>query len=114
MRGLGNVFNEGGSDDISDSAVDNLTDGLEHEKDEKGRDREGIFVDPDGDPQRALDSLPGEPDGKRGKVLPDGSRAGLHKSTGESGGRAGPNTGSSTLHINRPAGKGNRKIRFTR
>jgi len=95
-----------------DSEIDRLTDGLDNEKDSRGRDRRGNFIDPEGNAQEALDSLPGEPDNNEGKILPDGSRAGLHDSSGSSGGRSGGNSGSTTLHVNRPKGKQDIKIRF--
>ena len=96
----------------TDGEIDNLTEGLDSETDTRGRPRRGQFVNPEGTAQEALDSLTGESDGNGGKILPDGSRAGVHTSTGSSGGQTGENAGSQTLHINRPDGKQNVKIRF--
>jgi RHS repeat-associated protein len=107
------VFNEeADSADQTDKEIDGLTDGLENEKDTRGRDREGNFIDPEGNAEDKLAGLTGESDGKGGKILPDGSRAGIHDSTGRSGGKIGESAGSKTLHVNRPPGKKNIKIRF--
>jgi len=106
---LGPYFN---AEDDSDSAIDDLIDGLEPELDKRGRPRPGNFIDPEGNPEEALGRLPGVSDGQGGKILPDGSRAGLHTSTGRSGGRIGQRTGRPTLHINRPGGKQNIKVGF--
>lgn len=96
----------------ADNEISDLIEGLESEKDSRGRDRKGQYVNPEGSAQDAIDSLTGESDGKGGKILPDGSRAGIHTSSGTSGGTAGENNGSETLHINRPVGKQDIKIRF--
>jgi hypothetical protein len=101
------VYNE-----VTDNEVDGLTDGLDNEKDSKGKDKKGNFVNPGGNATEAIDGLTGESDGQGGKILPDGSRAGSHTSSGTTGGEAGENTGSETLHINRPKGKQNIKIRY--
>lgn len=104
-----NQMNESAS---PDAEIDDLTNGLENETDSRGRPRNGQFVNPEGTAQGALDSLTGEPDGNGGKIMEDGSRAGSHTSSGTSGGQPGENSGSQTLHINRPKGKQNIKIRF--
>ena len=109
------IFNE--SSDTTDTVdtdreIENLTEGLEPEVDAKGRPRKGQYVDPNGNSQEAMDDLTGDDDGNGGKDLPDGSKAGTHQSSGKSGGKAGNNTGSKTLHINRPSGKQDVKIRY--
>ncbi len=51
-----------------------------------------------------MDTLPGNADEQNGqKTLPDGSVAGKHTST---------TTGQDTVHINRPKGKQDIKIRY--
>lgn len=69
-------------------------------------------MDPDGDADTALEELPGEMGENGQKTLPDGSVAGVHTSSGRSGGKPDENTGSKTLHINQPSGKGDVKIRY--
>lgn len=87
----------------TDAAVNGLTGGLQNETDEKGRPVSGHYVKPGGDAQKDLDSLPGDV-GKNGqKTLPDGSVAGVHTST---------TTGADTLHIHRPSGSRDIKIRY--
>ncbi len=96
----------------TDSEVEGLTEGLDSEKDSRGRDKKGNYVKPGGSASDDLDGLAGESDGKGGKILPDGSRAGIHTSTGTAGGKKGTNAGSDALHINRPTGKQYVKIRY--
>ena len=84
-------------DDASDEAVKGLTTGLE------SGGKKGIYVDPNGNPDDALDSLPGETGDNGQKTLPDGSVAGVHTST---------TTGARTVHIHRPTGKQDIKIRY--
>jgi len=87
------------SKDPSDQAVKDLTTGLEKETGGK----KGHFVNPEGNAQADLDSLPGTTNDNGQKTLPDGSVAGTHTSS---------TTGASTLHINRPKGKQDIKIRY--
>ncbi|HET8730830.1 MAG TPA: RHS repeat-associated core domain-containing protein [Moraxellaceae bacterium] len=87
----------------SDDAVAGVTDKLPNETDRRGRSVKGHFVSEDGDPQKDLDSLPGEMGENGQKIMPDGSRAGVHTSS---------TTGQQTLHINRPNGKQDVKIRY--
>ena len=91
------LFNE------SDEAVDRLTGGLQQATDTKGRPAKGFYVSPGGNAQSDLDSLPGEVGANGQKILPDGSVAGVHDST---------TTGVPSLHINRPSGKQDIKIRY--
>ena len=88
------------------------SEGLSSEKDGRGRDRKGQFVDLEGNAEKALDSLTGITNDNGQKTLPDGSVAGVHTSSGRSGGQTGENAGSETLHIKRPDGKQDIKIRF--
>lgn len=99
-----------GSD--TDTEVSGLIEGLSPETDRRGRDRKGQFVNPEGSAEDALDSLSGETGENGQKTLTDGSVAGVHTSSGKSGGKQGNNTGSKTLHIKRPPGKQDIKIRF--
>jgi hypothetical protein len=71
--------------------------------DARGREKRGHWKKHNGDAQTDFDSLPGSvlPNGQ--KVLPDGSVAGIHTST---------TTGQTTLHINRPKGQQDIKIRY--
>lgn len=104
----GPYFNEstsrpGDSTPSADDQVSGLTDGLSNEKDSRGRDRPGHYVDPNGDAQNALDSLSGTTTHSGQKILDDNSVAGVHVSK---------TTGNKTLHINRPRGKRDVKIRY--
>ena len=115
IRGLGNwAFNESAEGDAgakgadtpkgqTDTAVDGLTGGLNNETDSKGRPTKGQYVKPGGHAQQDLDSLPGTTGATGQKTLPDGSVAGLHTST---------TTGLDTLHIHRPSGSRDVKIRY--
>lgn len=83
----------------ADDAVSGLVDGLSPEAGGK----KGHFVKPGGDAEADLEALPGETGSNGQKTLPDGSVAGTHVST---------TTGAATLHINRPSGKRDVKIRY--
>lgn len=89
--------------DEADAAVKGLTDGLANETDQKGRPMKGHYVKPGGSAQADLDALPGTTGSNGQKTLPDGSTAGTHTSS---------TTGHDTLHINRPEGKRDIKIRY--
>lgn len=97
------MFNE--SDDSGEScdvSIDDLVKDLDPAKDKRGRPKKGQYNNPEGDPYSDLENLPGEL--KNGqKLLPDGSSAGIHDST---------TTKRPTLHINRPPGKQDIKIRY--
>jgi hypothetical protein len=95
------MFSEG--EDNSDEAVQELTDGLTPETDIRGRPVREHYINGAGDAQTDLDAMPGTtgPNGQR--VLPDGSVAEVHIST---------TTGAATLHINRPIGSQDIKIRY--
>ncbi len=84
-------------------AIGGITDGLENETDGRGRPVKGHFVNPDGSAEGALDSLPVTIGENGEKTLSDGSVAGIHISS---------TTGHKTLHINRPPGYQDVKIRF--
>ena len=77
--------------------------GKQPETDAKGRPVKGHYVNGGGNPQADLDSLPGTTAANGQKTLPDGSVAGVHTST---------TTGAGTLHINRPSGSQDIKIRY--
>ena len=104
-RASGLVFNEGAdtSKGQVDTAVNGLTEGLKNETDAKGRPTKGQYVKPGGDAQKDLDSLPGTAGDNGQKILPDGSVAGIHTST---------TTGLDTLHVHRPSGSRDIKIRY--
>jgi len=87
----------------SDDAVNELTDGLPGETDKRGRPVKGHHVNDTGDAQKDLGLLPGQMGPNGQKNLPDGSTAGVHTST---------TTGAQTLHIHRPAGSRDIKIRY--
>jgi RHS repeat-associated protein len=101
-----NVFSENENKqkkEESDNAVEGLTGELPNETDKRGRPVKGHYVDNKGNPRDDFDSLPGDV-GKNGqKTLPDGSVVGVHTST---------STGQKTLHIQRPFGSQNIKIRY--
>jgi hypothetical protein len=90
-------------DSDSDDEIDDLLDGLEQETDSRGRPKTGQYSNPNGDAQSDFDSLTGTASDNGQKVLADGSRVGVHTSA---------TTGRETLHINRPRGKQNIKIRY--
>jgi RHS repeat-associated protein len=87
----------------TDTAIDELTGGLNNETDTKGRPTAGQYVKPGGNAQQDLDALPGTTGANGQKTLPDGSVAGTHTST---------TTGLDTLHIHRPRGSRDIKIRY--
>lgn len=97
VDGVTKMFNE------SDDAINDLIKDLQNETDDRGRPKKGQYVNPNGNAQEALENLPGEAGENGQKVLPDGSMAGEHISS---------TTGNDTLHINRPPGKQNIKIRY--
>jgi len=88
-----------------DQAVSDLTDGLPNETDRRGRPKKGQY-DAGGtgrDAQTDFDKLPGEIGENGQKTLPDGSVAGIHDSH---------TIGRPTIHIHRPDGSQNIKIRY--
>ena len=87
----------------SDGAVDSLTAGLDNETDSKDRPMKGQYEKPGGSAQQDFDALPGVMGENGQKTLPDGSVAGIHTST---------TTGLETLHIHRPPGRRDVKIRY--
>lgn len=87
----------------TDTAVDQLTDGVPSETDKRGRPVKGHHVNGTGDAQKDLESLPGEMGSNGQKTLHDGSTAGVHTST---------TTGAQALHIHRPPGSQDIKIRY--
>ncbi len=89
--------------DPADQAVNDLVNGLPNETDSRGRVKAGQYVSDSGDAQSTLDGLPGTLTGNGQKLLSDGSIAGVHIST---------TTGLPTVHISRPPGKQNIKVRF--
>ncbi|QHE86273.1 RHS repeat domain-containing protein [Hydrogenophaga sp. BPS33] len=90
---------------ISDDAVNNLTRGLRPELDKRQRMVRGHFVSDKGDAQESFNSLPGEMGPNDQKTLPDKSVAGIHTST---------TTGLTTVHVNRPPGRQDVKVRHTK
>jgi len=109
-----NVFSESSDGvDPTDAEVDGVVSGLDPVKDTRGRNRKGQFVDDSGkSAEEIVDSLTGEVVNDRGdKILPDGSRVGIHVSSGTSGGETGEFSGSDTVSITRPKGKQSIKIR---
>lgn len=92
--------------DPTDGIIDDLLKGTIPELDERGRERPGQYVKPDGDIDADKDSIPGETVSNGQKVSPDGSISGEHRSTSKA------TQGQRTLHINRPKGKQKIKIRY--
>lgn len=90
-----------------DEAVDQLIDGLPNELYDKGRkqgeENPNNYIDEGGNAQNGLDSLPGGMGENGQKNLIDGGVAGIHTST---------RTGETTLHIHRPTGSRDIKIRY--
>ncbi|CAN7409186.1 RHS repeat-associated core domain-containing protein [Acidovorax sp. LjRoot117] len=99
------VFNEGADLPRGDSdvAIEGVKEGLKNELDKKGRPVKGHYVKPGGNAQEDLNSLPGTTGENGQKLLPDGSTAGIHTSH---------TTGHQTLHIHRPIGSRDVKIRY--
>jgi RHS repeat-associated protein len=95
-----NESGEGISPEACDDAVDGITEGA------TPGDKKGHFDKEGGDAQKDFNGLPGEVGENGQKVLPDGSVAGLHGSTSDG------TKGRETLHINRPTGKQNIKVRY--
>lgn len=101
-QGASDTTPSGNGSKESDDAVRGLTGGLPSET-KDGKPTKGQYISGDGDAEADLDALPGTVGANGEKTLPDGSSAGIHTST---------TTGSTTLHINRPKGKQNVKIRY--
>ncbi|WP_265257063.1 RHS repeat-associated core domain-containing protein [Verminephrobacter aporrectodeae] len=89
----------------TDTIVDGVTSGLDKETDSKGDNSKGNYTKPNSvaTAEQDFGSLPGTVGSNGQKILPDGSVAGIHTST---------STGLKTLHINRPRGSQNIKIRY--
>lgn len=99
-----NQNNEPTPADNSDTAVGDLISGTTPEVDKKNRPVKGHYVKPPGeDAVQDLKNLPGTAAPNGQKILPDGSTAGIHTST---------TTGHQTIHIDRPSGKRDVKIRY--
>jgi hypothetical protein len=92
--------------DPTDGSIDDLLKGTIPELDERGRERPGQYVKPDGDIDADKDSIQGETGSNGQKVSPDGSVSGEHRSTSKQ------TRGQRTLHIIRPKGKQDIKIRY--